>query len=459
MPEMGKLLIPALRLARAKNAVRYLCCSTTRASSVAQKGTQPKEEPKDITISNKNYTRDHMTNVTPTIASLVGRNLHLTPQHPVNILKQRIVHHMQKTYTNRTGNAIFAHFDDISPVVTTEQNFDSLLIPKDHVARKKQDNYYINQDTMLRAHTSAHQRDFIRMGLDRFLVTGDVYRRDNIDRSHYPTFHQMEGVCLFTKDELFWNASDKNLELFEKQGSDSYAETGDKQSMHTLEAVKLLELNLKDTLVVLVKELFGSDIEYRWNPCYFPFTHPSYELEIKFKGEWMEMLGSGIMRQDILVKGGARDKIGWAFGLGLDRLAMLLFEIPDIRLFWSKDERFIDQFSSVGIDPDTNITFVPYSKYPACTNDFSFWLPDSDDPDAFSENDFCDIVRSTAGDWVEKVELIDEFKHPQTGRVSLCYRIVYRSMDKQLTNEDVNPVHFRIHEKTVQNFGVEPRVE
>ena len=98
---------------------------------------------------------------------------------------------------------MFTMVDYLSPVVTVEQNFDSLLVPKDHVSRAKNDNYYINSEYLLRAHTSAHQRDLIKTGLDAFLVTGDVYRRDEIDMCHYPVFHQMEGVRLFSQHELF----------------------------------------------------------------------------------------------------------------------------------------------------------------------------------------------------------------------------------------------------------------
>lgn len=414
-----------------------------------------------VQVLDKEYPRDHMTNVTPEIASLVGRNLHLTPQHPLNTIKQRVVHHFHKTYTKRTGNALYAHFDNLSPVVTTEQNFGSLLIPPGHIARSKRDSYYINKDTMLRAHTSAHQRDCIAMGFDRFLVTGDVYRRDEIDQSHYPAFHQMEGVRLFSRDELFRNCSDKTLKLFEEKGSSLEAETAYKQKTHTLDAVKMMELDLKGTLEKLVKDLFGSETEYRWNPCYFPFTHPSFELEVKFEGEWMEMLGSGIMRQRILEQGGARDKIGWAFGLGLDRLAMLLFDIPDIRLFWSKDERFISQFSSVTVDPSTNIKFLPYSKFPPCYQDISFWLPIPevrvDGEEGFNENDLCDVVRSVAGDLVERVEKIDQFEQPGTGRVSHCYRIMYQSMDRTLTHEEVNTLHKAIGELSAEKLGVEIR--
>ena len=446
---------------------RTLSSTVTKMTSTSTIGVQSQGEMADgrntskhkttgTQLLDKEYPHDSMTNVTPKITSLVGRNLHLTPHHPVNIIKQRVVNHFQKTYLNRSGNPIYAHFDNISPVVTTEQNFKSLLIPEGHVARSKKDNYYINKETMLRGHTSAHQRDFIRMGFNQFLVTGDVYRRDAIDKSHYPVFHQMEGVRLFTKDELFQGNLNERLEIFETD-SLMAVETEDKQNMHTIDAVKMMEFNLKETVVKLFKDLFGSDTEFRWNPCYFPFTHPSYELEVKFKGEWMEMLGSGIMRQKILGEGGAKDKIGWAFGLGLDRLAMLLFNIPDIRLFWSEDERFISQFTSVGLDSSTNIEFKSYSKYPSCCRDISFWLPNVEGDEKFNENDFCDIVRSVAGDLVEKVEMVDEFTHPDSGRKSCCYHITYRSMDRNLTNEEVNLLQNSVRETSAKKLGVELR--
>lgn len=402
-----------------------------------------------VEIQGVSYPQDEMSNVTPTIASRVGRNLHHIPHHPICIIKQRIVHHFHKTYVTRTGNPIYAHFDNVSPVVSTEQNFDSLLVPQDHVARSKEDNYYIDSATVLRAHTSAHQRDFIQMGLDKFLVTGDVYRRDEIDSSHYPVFHQMEGVGLFSRDELFGSASD-SPQLFE-HGS---VETDEKQVEHTIHAVLAMEANLKQTLTRLVKDLFGHDLETRWNLCYFPFTHPSYELEIKFQGEWLEVLGSGIMRQPILTSGGTREKIGWAFGLGLDRLAMLLFDIPDIRLFWSQDPRFIEQFQSVGIDPQTNVRFKPFSKFPPCVKDIAFWLPEDGE---FSENDFFETVRSIGKDLVEKVELIDKFQHPKSGRTSHCYRVTYRSMDKTFTNEEINILQSHLRETVPGRLNVELR--
>ena len=151
--------------------------------------------------------------------------------------------------------------------------------------------------------------------------------------------------------------------------------------------------------------------------------------------------------------GGVTDRIGWAFGLGLDCLAMLLFDIPDIRLFWSKDERFIEQFSSVGLDPKTNIMFKPFSKYPPCYKDIAFWLPKEN----FNENDVHEVVRSSAGDLVEKVEPIDKFVHPKTEKDSHCYHITYRSTDRNITNKESNIIQDQIREMVVNELGVELR--
>nr|XP_057915944.1 phenylalanine--tRNA ligase, mitochondrial-like isoform X3 [Doryrhamphus excisus] len=294
-----------------------------------------------VDVLGHSYPCDDFTNITPKILAKVGRNLHNQSHHPLWLIKERIKAHFYSAYIGRWGNPLFSVHDNLSPVVTVEQNFDSLLIPPDHPSRKRGDNYYLNRATMLRAHTSAHQRELVRSGLDAFLLAGDVYRRDEIDASHYPVFHQMEGVRLFSNHELFSKVQNgEDLQMFEASGR----RTPQKQETHSLEAVKLVEFDLKHTLTRLIAHLFGEDVEVRWVDCYFPFTHPSFEMEVRFQGDWMEVLGCGVMEQQLLNSAGADNKLGWAFGLGLERLAMVLYNIPDIRIFWSQDERFLTQF-------------------------------------------------------------------------------------------------------------------
>lgn len=315
---------------------------------------------------------------------------------------------------------MFSKHDDLYPVVSTKANFDDILIPADHISRSPNDTYYINPDTVLRCHTSAHQAELLRSSEANFLVTGDVYRRDTIDATHYPVFHQMEAVRVLSEED--WTAAG-------------------------LTADELAEKELKQSLEGLARHLFG-DVECRWVDAYFPFTHPSFELEIFFRGEWLEVLGSGVMEQPILDNNYKPGHKGWAFGLGLERWAMVLFDIPDIRLFWSDDPRITKQFK----DGDLTARFKPFSKYPPCFKDITFWLAPS-----FSENNFCELVRSIAGDLVEEVKLLDEFTHPKTSRTSHCYRIAYRSMERSLTDEEVNELQFQVRDQAAAKLGVELR--
>lgn len=257
-------------------------------------------------------------------------------------------------------------FDDLDPVVTTYDCFDSMLVPKDHVSRRRTDTYYVNPTHVLRAHTSAHEVAILKQGVTSFLVSGDVYRRDEIDASHYPVFHQMEGVRLFPNPAV--------------------------STPSRLETVAQVQNELKQTLEGMVTTLFGP-VAMRWVDAYFPFTDPSLELEIFYQDQWLEVLGCGVLQQEIVRNAGHGERVGWAFGLGLERLAMVLFDIPDIRLFWSQDPRFLSQFR------DGELTrFKPYSKYPACCKDVSFWHDDT-----FHANNLCEVVRHVAGDMVEKV--------------------------------------------------------
>jgi len=397
-----------------------------------------------IEVLGQKYPTDEYSNLTDHMLSHTKRGLHLTKHHPIQIVKQRIVENVQAKYLWNNRSPLFTHIDNIGPVVTHTENFDELLVPGDHVSRRKQDNYFINGKHMLRAHMTCHDRDLIRSGLDAFMTTGDVYRRDTIDKTHYPVFHQMDGVRLFSEVELAeFSRNPKEFKMF---SSEELAVPH--QSCHTTEAVKMMEFSLKSFLIGIVQALFGK-CKYRWVETTFPFTEPSWELEILYNDEWLEVLGCGVLKQSIATKAGATNKMGWAFGLGLERLAMAMYNIPDIRLFWSEDERFLNQFKIDHIH--RSIKFEPYSNYSARSRDVAFWLPPG-----FSDMDFYDLARSILpGDTVEDIKLIDSFK--KGDEESHCYRIQYRAWDRHLSVDEANAFHQTLCDAAANTLGITVR--
>lgn len=260
-----------------------------------------------------------------------------------------------------------------------------------------------------------------------------------------------------------------------------HAERNPLQKDHTAAEAEAIAAHLKRSLELVVVEIFSraataaknanpdyvdEPLKVRWIEAYFPFTSPSWELEVFWQGDWLEVLGCGVVQQEIYKNSGVPDQLGWAFGIGLERIAMLLFEVPDIRLFWSQDPRFLDQFKGLTQDLSAMKRFVPFSKYPACPRDVSFWLRSTSSSAGggvrantkdFHENDVMEIVRDIGGDVVEDVHVVDEFTHPKTGRKSLCYRINYRSLERTLTNEEANSFHEEVRKALVEKLGVELR--
>ncbi len=203
-------------------------------------------------------------------------------------------------------------------------NFEMMNLPKDHPARDMQDTFYITEEILLRTHTSPVQartmekHDFTKGPL-KMISPGRVYRRDSDDATHSHQFHQIEGLVI-----------DKNITM------------GD----------------LKGTLEVFAKQLFGADREIRLRPSYFPFTEPSVEVDVscfkcggagcnvcKHTG-WIEILGAGVVHPNVLEMAGIDSSVygGFAFGMGPDRVAMLKYGIDDIRHFYQNDVRFLNQF-------------------------------------------------------------------------------------------------------------------
>tara|TARA_B100001559_G_scaffold302768_1_gene290802 strand:- start:2692 stop:3687 length:996 start_codon:yes stop_codon:yes gene_type:complete len=187
-------------------------------------------------------------------------------------------------------------------------NFEALNVPEDHPAKDMHDTFYLNNSGLLRTHTSPVQIRTMEKSdaPHRIICPGKVYRKDS-DLTHTPMFHQIEGLVV------------------EEDASFS---------------------QLKGLLNDFLEDFFGEQVELRFRPSYFPFTEPSAEADIRWNKNWLEVLGCGMVHPNVLEGVGVDTKkySGFAFGLGVERMAMLKYDIPDLRAFFENDIRFLDQF-------------------------------------------------------------------------------------------------------------------
>lgn len=228
------------------------------------------------------------------------------------VLRGNIGHLHPLTLTLRKVVSLFEElgFEAVEgPEIETEwYNFGFLRIPKLHPARDLQDTFWLDQEKLLRTHTSSMQGRVMekRTPPVRIIVPGKVYRNEATDASHEAVFWHLEGFAI-----------DKEISIS----------------------------HLIGTLKWFIKELLGN-IPVRFYPQYYPFVEPGMDVAIFFKGKWLEILGSGMIHPEVLKNMGIDPKRwqGFAFGLGIDRLAMLNYQIPDIRFSYQNDMRFLKQF-------------------------------------------------------------------------------------------------------------------
>jgi len=247
----------------------------------------------------------------PTDFTLPGRHRAFGKLHPLTQVTEDIVRIFRKLG--------FAVAD--GPEIEDDYHcFDALNTPADHPARDTQDTFYLGasgtaQPLLLRTHTSSVQIRVMKSQPPpvRIVVPGRVYRRDNADATHNPTFQQIEGLYV-----------------------DRGVTVGD----------------LKGTVEFVFKELLGDEVKVRFRPHYFSYTEPSFEIDFssplvkKMGKEWLELAGCGMVHPQVFENVGYDPEIwtGWAFGFGIERIAMLRYEINDIRLFYENDARFLRQF-------------------------------------------------------------------------------------------------------------------
>ncbi|HJL96226.1 MAG TPA: phenylalanine--tRNA ligase subunit alpha [SAR86 cluster bacterium] len=215
----------------------------------------------------------------------------------------------------QTINEISSFFESVGfgvesgPETETDYyNFEALNVPEDHPAKDMHDTFYLKDSGLLRTHTSPVQIRTMenKKPPHRIICPGRVFRKDS-DLTHTPMFHQIEGLVV-------------------EEGA-SFAQ-------------------LKGLLNDFLEDFFGREVELRFRPSYFPFTEPSAEADIKWDKSWLEVLGCGMVHPNVLEMVGVDTKkySGFAFGLGVERMAMLKHDIPDLRIFFENDYRFLKQF-------------------------------------------------------------------------------------------------------------------
>ena len=225
--------------------------------------------------------------------------------HPLRIVRNNII---------KIFRDIGFSIEDGPEIEEDWYNFTALNFPENHPAREMQDTFFISKDpdVVLRTHTSNVQIRLMEKQKPpmRVIIPGRVYRNETVSAKSHCFFHQVEGLYI-----------DKNVSF----------------------------KDLKDTLYYFAKEMFGSDTKVRFRPSYFPFTEPSAEMDISWKNGWLEILGSGLVDPNVLKNCGIDPKeySGFAFGMGIERIAMLKYSIDDLRLFSENDKRFLKQFRGV----------------------------------------------------------------------------------------------------------------
>ncbi len=313
---------------------------------------------------------------------------------------------------------------DTPEIITSELVFDLFNFPKDHPARSRSDTYYVDDTHILRPHTSLMWKYYLEIpevlqqleeyGSIGTLCYGKVYRKDEIDWQHTNVLHHIDGLFIIRRD------------------------------------IKELEQpDLEAILTEVAQALFGQNVVGRFNVEHYPYTDPSLEMEIAWNDKWVEILGAGIVHNQVMKNLGLDPEkyVGWAFGFGADRLAMLKMKIPDIRLLRSTDERVTKQLSNLDNE------YQAVSKYPAIIRDISFIV----DKNNFNLNRYYEVVREIAGeDFVEEVKLLDEYEDETKfgkDKKSYTFRTVYRRLDRTLTNEEVDERHKKLETVTLETFS------
>lgn len=348
-----------------------------------------------LLIQKTTYPTDDWTNINSRFEPFVGAKLYQRRNHPLRLTQEEIVAFFRKWFGENVDSEleIYKNLDPVDLNTSTT---------KDPAA------FYINRDLVLRQDAINREIKYLKSGAENFLMILDLYRRCEMDSKHFPVLHRVNVFRTMNNEELHRQSNRK----------------GEQQ----LEMTQYLEEEHKAALVELVKHLMGTDVKYRWTDTIRKSMEPSWTFELWHYDEWHQISGSGLIRRDILEKSERLNTSGWEISIGLDRLAMILYNIFDIRLLWNADQSFLKQFETQRIkktpaqmndaklnvetksekgkiqpNPQTQQIFTrKANKYEM---EISYILPSDIDLESFPTDALCSFIKNSTENAAERVNL------------------------------------------------------
>lgn len=270
-----------------------------------------KSKKETLLLQRTTYDTDDWTNISSRFVPFVGSKLWRKQNHPLKLTQEGVVGFFKKWYNDNVDSCgdlpVYDNLDPIEPNTSTTKHPTA---------------FYVNQELMLRTHFIDREIQFLKSGVDNFISIFDLYRRCQMDSKHFPAFHRVNFIRT------------TNCENLLRQGS----------QIEEPNALRHMKDEQQAVLVEMAKHLIGTDVKYRWTEANSMATDPSWMFEIWHQNEWHRISGGGIIRKEIFEQSERLNTTGWEIAIGLDRLAMLLYNVFDVRLLWNADQKFLSQF-------------------------------------------------------------------------------------------------------------------
>lgn len=373
MPGIKKMLFKQVLNSGINQNRRWFCVAIEKISD-------------SFEIQQTKYKIDDWTDIKPRFRPFVGIHLYQQKYHPLRLVQEQIGEFFNNWFQKNVPNE--QNFKIIRGTDPVETNTSSEKVPNA---------FYINRNFKLRTDLLNRELNYLKCGLNNFVLVADLYRRCEMDGKHFPVFHRVNIVRTMECDKI------------------------------TSEAKQHFENEQKTVLIEMIQNLFGNDIKYRWINTNWANIDPSWALEIYHHDEWQRLCGTGHIRSDFFAKAERNNVAGWEIGIGLDRLTMALYNIFDIRIFWNNDRKYwahlaeknkaLDKKETKNKDNQQADNRSKVSKLAAenpiqlnvpkqkikIDKYISYILPENIELESFPMDDLCKFIQDGIGGIAEKV--------------------------------------------------------